>query len=69
MAPPMTKAPGPPDRQIGSGSRSLGRCIFCDERCNVDSDFHEHCRLELETEEQQLATQQERYKSRIGWTD
>jgi hypothetical protein len=69
MAPPTTKAPVPLDRQLGSGSRSLGRCIFCDERCNVDSDFHEHCRLESEIEEQQLAALQKRNISRIGWTD
>lgn len=69
MVSPEAKTPDPLHRQRGSGSRSLGRCIFCDERCNVDSDFHEHCRLESEIELQQLAALQIRSNSRIGSTD
>ena len=69
MTPPTSKAPDSRDGQPGSGPTSLGRCIFCDGRCNVDSDFHEHCRLEADLEEQQVAALQIRNQSRIGLTD
>lgn len=58
------------DRQIEGDPDSMGRCVYCDARCNVDSDFHEHCRLEAEFEEQQSALRKKpRSKVRGGWTD
>lgn len=58
------------DRQLESGPDSGGRCIYCDARCNVDSDFHEHCRLEAEFDEEQSALRKKtRGKARGGWTD
>jgi hypothetical protein len=31
------------------GAPSPGRCIYCDERCNVASTYHDYCRDEFET--------------------
>ena len=29
---------------------SPGRCIYCDERCNVQATYHDYCRAEHELE-------------------
>jgi hypothetical protein len=36
-------------------TRMLGRCIYCDERCNADSYYHDSCREDYDAEEQYSA--------------
>lgn len=45
----------PVDLDDQDATNQLGRCIYCDERCNVDSNYHDYCRQAYALEEQQMA--------------